>query len=222
MDATEKSVDTAQTAADAAAGGQADLADLADPSKLGAEDDARLVVLILAGDDSAFETIFQRHRDALFRHAWRFARDEDTALDLVQEAFVRAYESLASFRGEGSLLTWLRRIMTNLAIDRTRRKGSKVASFDEHAQPAVRSATNTSAPQRAAELHEFTDALWEAVGQLSESHREVFLLHAVEELTYKEIAARAGCNLGTVMSRLHYARRNLQEMLQPYCDESDA
>ena len=219
MDAAKKSVDTAQTAADSAADDPADLSDLSEP---GAEDDARLVALVLAGDDSAFETIFRRHRDALFRNAWRFARDEDTALDLVQEAFVRAYESLASFRGEGSLLTWLRRIMTNLAIDRTRRKSSKVASFDEHAQPAAKSAAITSAPQRAAELHEFTDALWEAVGQLSEAHREIFLLHAVEELSYKEIAARAGCNLGTVMSRLHYARRNLQEMLRSYWDESDA
>ena len=217
MDAAKKSVDTAQTAADSAGAG--DQADQAEPS---AEDDARLVALVLAGDDSAFETIFRRHRDALFRNAWRFARDEDTALDLVQEAFVRAYESLASFRGEGSLLTWLRRIMTNLAIDRTRRKSSKVLSFDEQAQPAAKSAAITSAPQRAAELHEFTDALWKAVGQLSEAHREIFLLHAVEELSYKEIAARAGCNLGTVMSRLHYARRNLQEILRSYWDESDA
>ena len=216
MGADEKSVDTAQTVADAADG---DPADLAEPS---AEDDARLVALVLAGDDSAFETIFRRHRDALFRNAWRFARDEDTALDLVQEAFVRAYESLASFRAEGSLLTWLRRIMTNLAIDRTRRKSYKVVSFDEQAQPATQSVAISNEPQRAAELHEFTDALWEAVGQLSEAHREVFLLHAVEELSYKEIAARAGCNLGTVMSRLHYARRNLQEMLRSYWDESDA
>ena len=198
------------------------------PPRADADEDARLVAAIRAGDASAFEALFTRHRDGLYRLAWRFTRDAHAAQDLVQETFVRVYESLGSFRGEGSLGTWLRRIISNLAIDRSRRKSTKTVAFEEelfstaHASGGGhRPLPAEPSPARSAELHEFSEAVQGAVAKLSEAHREVFLLHAVEELSYKQIAACVGCNLGTVMSRLHYARKNLQELLQAHWEPID-
>jgi RNA polymerase sigma-70 factor (ECF subfamily) len=195
----------------------ADKASALDPS------DAELVAATLSGKESAFEALFERHREALYRYAWRYTRDADTAMDLVQEAFVRAYESLGDFRGERGLGPWLRRILSNLAIDRFRRKDSKAVSLDDEGHGEVllaRADTDEGGDaQTTAELKEFGAALQEAVATLSEAHRDVFLLHAVEDLTYKEIAERVGCTLGTVMSRLHYARKNLRELLCEHWDE---
>src|SRR6185295_18211020 len=134
--------------------------------------------------------------------------------DVVQDAFVRAYESLEKLRGDARFFPWIRRIAINLSIDRLRhlRRGIEV-ELDEHrvggGETASDGPSNVSvaksgmeSPLRKAELSEFSSAFSEAIKKLSEAHRTVVMLHAAERLSYKEIAELLDCNMGTVMSRL--------------------
>lgn len=193
-------------------------------------EDGRLVDAAVKGDAEAFEKLFTKHRQRLFAVAWRLMHDEDAALDVVQEAFVRAYQNLGDLRGEARFYPWLRRIAVNLAIDRLRhiKRGTEVG-FDE-AQfgrgedadegKAARNSDKAEreSPVRRAELGEFGRDLQGALEKLSEAHRAVFMLHAAEGMSYREIADALGCNIGTVMSRLFYARKKLQELLAPHLD----
>ena len=194
----------------------------------GDAEDPRLVEAALAGDAQAFETLFVKYRQRVFAVAWRLVREEESALDVVQDAFVRAYEELEKLRGEARFYPWLRKIAVNLAIDRLRqmRRSKEVSLFtrsgedsDEGREEIVAAAAYATVdqrennPGRQAEVMEFSSALSDALLKLSDSHRAVFMLHAAEGMSYKEIADALGCNIGTVMSRLFYARKRLQELL---------
>jgi RNA polymerase sigma-70 factor (ECF subfamily) len=182
-------------------------------------------------DAAAFEKLFLKYRQRVFGAAWRVLHDEDAALDVVQDAFVRAYEELGSLRGETRFYPWLRRIAVNLAIDRLRhvRRGVEVP-FDEAQFGKGEDADSARArgergersaqadPARRAELSEFGEDLRAALHKLSPAHRAVFMLHAAEGMTYQEIADALACNIGTVMSRLFYARRRLQELLASHLE----
>jgi len=188
--------------------------------------DAELVRRALEGEADAFAELFERHRDGLYRLAWHYTRDEERAMDLVQDTFLRAHQALDRFRHEASFSTWLRRIATNLAIDRERSKKGEEVELDEiaHAEPLAAQPGRAPAegPVEAAELAELRRDLAHAVGSLSVPHRAVFVLHAVEGLSYREIAETVGCELGTVMSRLHYARQRLREKLKGHLTEGAA
>jgi len=200
---------------------------------LGAPDlgDAVLVEKAAAGGAEAFEELFVKYRQRVFAVAWRLLRNEDAALDVVQDAFVRAYEQLRNLRGETQFYPWLRRIAVNLAIDRLRhlRRAVEVEldeqrmgrAGEDRDEPAavVRSGSEAESPVQKAELSELSAALSEALLKLSDSHRAVFMLHASEGMSYKEIAEALDCNIGTVMSRLFYARKRLQELLAPHLGE---
>jgi len=192
------------------------------------QEDGRWVEQALNGDAQAFEALFTKHRQGVFAVAWRLLRDEDKALDVVQDAFVKAYEQLEKLRGDSRFFPWIRRIAINLSIDRLRhsKRGVEV-SLDEHrvaggdesgedASGVSIARSSVESPTRRAELSEFSDAFSVAIQKLSESHRTVFMLHASEGLSYKEIAETLNCNMGTVMSRLFYARKRLQELLGPH------
>jgi RNA polymerase sigma-70 factor (ECF subfamily) len=193
-------------------------------------EDTALVERAVGGDGDAFEKLFLKYRQRVFSVAWRLLRDEDSALDVVQDAFVRAYQQLESLRGEARFYPWLRRIAVNLAIDRLRHIRRRVeVGLDEHRvgegdeasdEPAavVLSRSGSESPAHKAEISEFSSALSSALLKLSESHRTVFMLHAAEGMSYKEIAETMDCNIGTVMSRLFYARKRLQELLQPHLE----
>ncbi len=199
-----------------------------EPGASGREDaeDPGLVERSLKGDAAAFEQLFVKYRQRVFAVAWRLVGDEDAALDVVQDAFVRAYEELEKLRGETRFFPWVRRITVNLAIDKLRaiKRSREVSLFatsqeDEDGREEL-TAVGQAMPEREqdnpgrqAELSEFSSALTDALAKLSESHRAVFMLHAAEGMSYKEIAEALGCNIGTVMSRLFYARKRLQELL---------
>ena len=191
-------------------------------------EDSALVEASLGGNSEAFEKLFVKHRQRVFAVAWRLLRDEEAALDVVQDAYVRAYEQLEHLKGEGRFYPWIRRIAVNLSIDRLRhiKRGAEVSLNDTRTEDGGegedRAAGMTAdkdgreSPVRAAELSEFSTALSTALLKLSDSHRAVFMLHAAEGMSYKEIADALDCNIGTVMSRLFYARKRLQELLGPH------
>lgn len=181
-----------------------------------AEDD-RLVARALGGDGKAFEELYERHRHTVFKVAYGMTRNAEDALDVVQETFLKAHRSLARFERRASVVTWLCQIAVHQAIDLSRRR--KVRQAEQLDEKLVADGVDGPRsghelpPAENAQARELQAALDQALGKLSEKHRTVFVLYTVKGLSYKEIADAVGISIGTVMSRLFYARKNLQAML---------
>ncbi len=181
--------------------------------------DEELVEQALASRTDAYAQLYARHRERVFRIVCRFARDKSEALDLCQEVFVKAFESLPTFERRARFTTWLTRIASNACVDHCRQAAvRRAAELDEESVTGdlrVPARAVSPSPTEALERQELGVAINAAIAKLSPEHRQVFLLHAVEGLTYEEIASVAGCPIGTVMSRLHYARKHLRGLLGP-------
>jgi RNA polymerase sigma-70 factor (ECF subfamily) len=181
--------------------------------------DEQLVGWAQQGDMEAFEQLVFRHRDKIYARALLMMRNEEEAVDLSQEAWVKAWQRLAQFQGESSFATWMTRIVINLCLDQLRRqKRLRAESIEEMQEesggverqmPVV-----VNNPTEGLEKDELRKRIDEALGKLSDAHRTVVMLHEFEGLEYKEIAKRVGISIGTVMSRLFYARRRLASLLQ--------
>jgi RNA polymerase sigma-70 factor, ECF subfamily len=180
--------------------------------------DEELVGAAKKGDAGAFEELVARHRDKIYARAFSMMRNEDEAIDLSQEAWVKSWQRLKQFQGESSFGTWITRIVINLCLDhlrrRKRQRTESIEELDEESggverQMPVVTANPTERLERA-ELRKRIDA---ALGQLSHEHRTVLVLHEFEEMEYKEIARAMECSIGTVMSRLFYARRKMAVLL---------
>ena len=181
-------------------------------------DDPTLVRAAQQGDMVAFEELVARHRDKVYARAYSMMRNEEEAIDLSQEAWIKGWQRLRQFQGEASFGTWMTRIVINLCLDQLRRqkrqRAESIEALDEESggverQMPVVTVNPTSGLERA-ELRQRIDR---ALGQLSHEHRTVLVLHEFEEMEYKEIAKTMGCSIGTVMSRLFYARRKLAALL---------
>jgi RNA polymerase sigma-70 factor (ECF subfamily) len=184
------------------------------------EDDRVLVERSKQGDREAFATLVRRHQDRAFGLAMRMVRNREDALDISQEAFARAYTSLHSFKGEASFSTWLHRIVVNLAIDSLRRqpRGGSV-SYDDARAAREEGGAEPSAPDdpaAALESKQVRALLARGIAQLPPAQRAVLILREIEGMSYEEIARAVGCSLGTVMSRLFYGRRKLQQVLKAH------
>jgi RNA polymerase sigma-70 factor (ECF subfamily) len=180
--------------------------------------DEMLVKSAVNGEKDAFRELFDRYRTRAYRLAYRFLGKHEDALDVVQDAFVKVYRSLSGFESRSKFSTWLMRIVTNTCLDLRRSRGS--ASAVSLSDEIVETLADESQPERQVdtpieklEYGELRQALSRALDRLSDAHRTVFVLHAEEGLTYREIAEIAGISEGTVMSRLYHARRNLQKIL---------
>jgi RNA polymerase sigma-70 factor (ECF subfamily) len=148
-------------------------------------------------------------------------RNEEDAIDLSQEAWVKAWQRLKQFQGDSSFLTWMTRIVINLCLDQLRKhKRQRAESIEameeetggvERHMPVV-----TVNPTERLERSELRRRIDKALGQLSYEHRTVLILHEFEELEYKQIAKRMQCSIGTVMSRLFYARRKMAVLMASY------
>ena len=181
-------------------------------------DDSTLVQAAQWGDTGAFEELVARHRDRIYARAYSMMRNEEDAIDLSQAAWVKGWQRLKQFQGESSFSTWLTRIVINLCLDemrkQKRRRAESIEQMDEEfggvdrQMPAV-----TWNPTERLEQEELRRRIDRALGQLSNEHRSVLILHEFEEMAYKEIAVTMGCSIGTVMSRLFYARRKLAALL---------
>ncbi len=187
-----------------------------------AEDD-RLVARALGGDSKAFEDLYERHRHTVFKVAYGMTRNAEDALDVVQETFLKAHRSLGRFERRASVVTWLCQIAVHQAIDLSRRRKVRQAEpLDERLVadgvegPRAGGAGHELPPAKNAQARELQAALDRALARLSEKHRTVFVLYTVKGLSYKEIADSVGISIGTVMSRLFYARKNLQAMLEEF------
>jgi RNA polymerase sigma-70 factor (ECF subfamily) len=179
--------------------------------------EADLVRKAQKGDLTSFEELVARHRDKIYARAYSMMRHEEEALDLSQDAWVKGWQRLAQFQGDSSFITWMTRIVINLCLDQLRKqKRQRAESIEameedggvERQMPVVQA--NPTAGLERVELRERIDR---ALAQLSHEHRTVLVLHEFEELEYKEIAGRMKCSIGTVMSRLFYARRRMASLL---------
>src|SRR5437667_3912849 len=181
-------------------------------------EDQKLVRAAQKGDMAAFEELVARHRDKIYARALSMMRNEQEAIDLSQEAWVKGWQRLKQFQGESSFGTWMTRIVINLCLDQLRKqKRQRTESIEamseesggvERHMPVI-----TVNPTAGLERGELRKRIDQALGQLSHEHRTVLVLHEFEEMEYKEIAKTMGCSIGTVMSRLFYARRKMAALL---------
>ena len=178
----------------------------------------------LQGSPAAFERIYEKYRDKVLQIAYRVVYDKEDALDICQEVFTRIYRSLGEFKTESRFFTWLYRVTANRSIDflRRRKKRSHVEIQDYHGDSEVSAEMGRASnpgPLGHLERKELGSRIQEALQGLSDNHRNVFVMHAMCQLSYKEIAEALSCSIGTVMSRLFYARKNLQVLLKPYLED---
>src|SRR5690349_7037266 len=180
--------------------------------------DDKLVRAAQRGDMAAFEVLVARHRDKIYARAFSMMRSEEDAIDLSQEAWVKGWQRLAQFQGESSFATWMTRIVINLCLDQLRKqkrhRAESIELMDEESGGVERQMpVVTVNPTERLERVELRQRIDKALGQLSETHRTALVLCEFEGLEYKEIAQAMNCSIGTVMSRLFYARRKLAALL---------
>lgn len=180
--------------------------------------DEALVGTAQKGGMAAFEELVARHRDKIYARAYSMMRNEDEALDLSQEAWVKGWQRLHQFQGDSSFGTWMTRIVINLCLDQLRRqkrqRAESIEAMDEDSGGVERHLpVVTPNPTAGLERTELRQRIDQALGQLSHEHRTALVLHEFEEMEYKEIAKAMGCSIGTVMSRLFYARRKMAGLL---------
>ena len=186
------------------------------------EIDRQLVERAQRGDKRAFELLVEKYQRKLARLLSRFIRDPAEVEDVTQEAFIKAYRALPAFRGDSAFYTWLYRIVMNVTIDWLRKKQVKGAGteFDDNVQlreidPASKTVPRSEPlPHQRMERVEVRARIDQAIAQLSPEHRAVILMKETEDMQYHEIAEALGCSIGTVMSRLFYARKKLQNLLR--------
>lgn len=175
--------------------------------------DIDLVKLARKGDHPAFEELVRRYSERAYRAAFRVVRDAHQAEEIVQEGLIKAYRGLSKFEGRSSFYTWLYRIVVNLALDRRRReKRAPSTEWDDTvARDVDPRAIRPEAedPERNSRRQEIRAIVADGVKELPDGQREVLLLREVEGLSYEEIAASMRISKGTVMSRLHYARKKM-------------
>jgi RNA polymerase sigma-70 factor (ECF subfamily) len=184
-------------------------------------DDSRLIELSIQGDRAAFGVLVGRYQERLYHTAYRLLGNADDAMDVVQEAFLNAYQSLRQFKGDARFFTWLYRIAVNSAIS-LRRRSARVGSprlLGSTDRPGAGGAdppdeSHGSEPGSALERAEEEARLQAALDSLTPEHRAVLVLKEIEGRKYDVIAEVLGVPIGTVRSRLHRARLELRDRLQ--------
>jgi RNA polymerase sigma-70 factor (ECF subfamily) len=194
--------------------------------------DHDLVQRVQAGDSAAFRTLFDKYHRRAFAVAMGVVKNQDDALDAVQEAFVKVHKNIHKFQGTSSFYTWLYRIVMNVSIDHVRKKSRrKSLDFDEYAlheqstvagDGALLPKVTNANPGKAALRKELGSAIQTALAELPEHHRAVIVLREIEGMSYEEMADALEVPKGTVMSRLFHARKKMQAALAPYLGAEEA
>lgn len=172
----------------------------------------RWIVAAQQGDRQAFSELVHRYREGVINVVYRMCGDANLAEDAAQEAFIRAWQHLPRYQPRSPFRNWLYRIANNAALDALRREKQTTDIED------VSLMATTIGPEAAAERSERAEYVREAVLSLAPASRAVLILREYEGLSYKEIADTLNIPMGTVMSRLNYARTKLREMLRAYLE----
>ncbi len=191
-----------------------------------APEDQSCVARAQRGDADAFGELVARYRVRMYQVAYGMVGHHETAMDLTQEAFLRAYQNLGAFRGEAKFSTWLRRIVTNVCLDHLRKSEHRTvfASYDDTRgegdddPDALRLTGTLEPPDARVARRELGRAILDALQRLTPEQRAAIVLREVEGMSYEEIAKSMECAVGTVMSRLHYARKRLRSLLTEHHD----
>jgi RNA polymerase sigma-70 factor, ECF subfamily len=174
------------------------------------------------GDLPAYDELVKRYQERIYATLYHMTSNHEDANDLAQEAFIKAYSALKSFKGGSSFYTWVYRIAVNKTINFLKQRKNKYQmslddlDFNAEHDPDLVALISEKTPRRELNLAELQENLNEAMQKLSEPHRLVVTLHDVQGLSHEEIAKIIGCNIGTVRSRLFYARQQLQGYLSDY------
>jgi RNA polymerase sigma-70 factor, ECF subfamily len=185
-------------------------------------DEDVLVQRARRGDLKAYDELVKRYQERIYATVYHMTSNHEDANDLAQESFIKAFQALKSFKGGSSFYTWLYRIAVNKTINFLKQRRNRVHmslnDLDFHAEhdPDLVALVSEKTPRREAGLTELQEKLNEALLRLSEPHRLVVVLHDVQGLSHEEIAKVMDCNIGTVRSRLFYARQQLQAWLTDY------
>lgn len=187
-------------------------------------DDRALVDACKSGDQYAFKLLMQRYQRKVYTVAYGFLRNQEDALDVVQETFIKVHRYLGKFEGNSSFYTWLYRIVTNLCIDHLRKnKRHRALEFDDGLRhdgkaedvsgAAERPLTKLGDPAHMLQRREILTAVQDGLQYLSEKHRAVIVMRELQGMSYEQMAQAMECSKGTIMSRLFHARRNMQKHL---------
>ena len=181
-----------------------------------------LVKRALKGDLSAYDDLVRRYQERIYATIYHMTSNHEDANDLAQEAFIKAFQALRSFKGGSSFYTWVYRIAVNKTLNFLKQRKNKThmslddLDFNAEHDPDLVALISDKTPRREAGLAELQEKLNAAMQKLSEPHRLVVTLHDVQGLSHEEIAKIVDCNAGTVRSRLFYARQQLQAYLSDY------
>ena len=187
-----------------------------------AGDEADLVRSAQRGDLTAYDELVRRYQERIYATIYHMTSNHEDANDLAQDTFIKAYQALKSFKGGSSFYTWIYRIAVNKTINFLKQRKNRThmslndLDFNAEHDPDLVALVSDKTPRRDAHLAELQEKLNEAMQKLSEPHRLVVTLHDVQGLPHDEIAQIMDCNIGTVRSRLFYARQQLQAYLSEY------
>jgi RNA polymerase sigma-70 factor (ECF subfamily) len=189
---------------------------------------SNLVKSAKVGDLKAFDSLTIMYRERLYGVIYNMTFNHDDAADLTQDAFVKAFRFLSKFKEKSSFFTWLYRIGVNLTLSHLKKKKNrKFFSFDQYVTDGVsikdseKFSTKDSNSVQSTLLNELHEKLNEALLQLSDKHRTIVVLFEIDGISHKEIALIMKCTEGTVRSRLHYAKLQLQSLLADYINQGD-
>ena len=205
----------------------------AKPANIGGEpsgdpvvpDELELIKKARQGDLAAYDDLVRRYQQRIYATIYHMTSNHEDANDLAQDTFIKAFQALKSFKGGSSFYTWVYRIAVNKTINFLKQRKNRVQmslndlDFNAEHDPDMVALVSENTPRRQAGLTELQEKLNEAMQKLSEVHRLVVTLHDVQGLPHEEIAQIMDCNVGTVRSRLFYARQQLQGYLVDYLKE---
>lgn len=174
------------------------------------------------GDLAAYDELVRRFQERIYATIYHMTSNHEDANDLAQETFVKAYRALKSFKGDSSFYTWVYRIAVNKTINFLKQRKNRThmslndLDFNVENDPELVALVSHNTPRRDARISELQEKLNAALQKLSEVHRMVVVMHDVQGMPHEEIGRIMGCNVGTVRSRLFYARQQLQALLSDY------
>lgn len=181
-------------------------------ANLGAAKDLELTKLASTGDMGAFEEIYKRHHRRVYSICLRMLQSPTEAEDLTQDVFIQLYRKIGSFRGDSAFTTWLHRMTVNQVLMHFRKRTVKYEKTTEEGDTPDQMVTGTADPNKMRIVDKI--ALDNAIQQLPNGYKNVFVLHDVEGFEHEEVARILGCSVGTSKSQLHKARLKLQKLLK--------